>query len=92
MTNPAVSRPIAGRLSYASQPQPGTIVGPKDVTREWLVVLGPDPDNPAKTLIGYATQAELNQAAGRMTKLGLPPRSLVERDTYRAFVAQGGPR
>lgn len=48
-------RPIAGRLNGIT-PEPGTILGPKAVTREYVVVLGGDETG---VDVGYATHAEL---------------------------------
>ena len=50
-------RAIAGRLTYEVEPMPGTIVGPRGLTREWLTVL--DPDGQPGTPLGYATEEEL---------------------------------
>lgn len=67
MTN-QYGRPIAGRLNgiYA---EPGTILGPKEVTREYVVALDTDADG---TIVGYAQAAELSAAARR------DPQSIVE--------------
>jgi hypothetical protein len=50
-------RAIAGRLTYAEPPEPGTIVGPRGLTREWLVVLPADGE--PGTPVGYASPDEL---------------------------------
>jgi hypothetical protein len=56
-------RPIAGQLTYTDPPEPGTIIGPRGLTGEWLVVLESDllPGTP----IGYATEDELRAASAR---------------------------
>lgn len=61
-------RHIAGRLRYATPPEPGTILGPND-TREDLVVLGHDGD---RTLVGYATSEDLATAMRRSVLEGNP--------------------
>jgi hypothetical protein len=56
-------RHVCGRARYPSPPEPGTIVGPKDITRESLVVLAQDGE---WTLFGYATVGDLDDAARRL--------------------------
>lgn len=68
-------RLVAGRLRYPSPPEPGTIVGPKDITREHLVVLTTTPAG--WTLFGYASDADLTAALTHAYLDG--PRSLNER-------------
>ncbi len=69
-------RLVAGRLRYANPPEPGTILGPRDITRDYLVVIGQD--DAGLTLLGYATVDDLAAAAAR-TREGLPARSVAEQ-------------
>lgn len=57
-------RLVVGRTRYATPPEPGTVVGPRDITGEYLVVLGQDGEH---TQFGYATVDEQNAAAERRT-------------------------
>lgn len=52
-----VVRLVAARGRYPSPVEPGTIVGPRDITREHLVALTTTPDG--VTLFGWATSADL---------------------------------
>lgn len=79
MTN-QYGRPIAGRLNGIDA-EPGTILGPRAVTREWLVVIDRDERG---VILGYAQEGELAAAV-----LVANPRSVVEAN-WRAAVAQGG--
>jgi len=67
-------RLVAGRTRYSVAPLPGTIMGPRDTTREMLVVLGQDGEH---TLFGYATPADLEAADQRFAD-GTAPRSVTE--------------
>lgn len=71
-----MSRPVAGRVRYATPPEAGTLLGPKDTTREPMVVVGHDGDH---TLVGYATTADIMAAVQRMAD-GAAPRSIAEHD------------
>jgi hypothetical protein len=51
----------------------GTILGPKDITREWLVSLGTDEIG---TRLGYATEAEIQ--GGLMRCITGQPQSVAE--------------
>ncbi|MFG3710855.1 hypothetical protein [Micromonospora sp. NPDC047730] len=64
---------VAGRIRYATAPEPGTILGP-NATREHLVVLGQDGQD---TLLGYATDED-RSLAFRHALLGPGPRSVTE--------------
>lgn len=68
------ARPIAGRLRYAVPPEPGTILGPNWLG-ELVVALGPDAAG--RTVLGYATVAEVQAAAAAARDGG--PRSEAER-------------
>lgn len=70
-----MGRPIAGRLRYPTPPEPGTILGPTRITREFLVVLGQEPDG--RTLLGYAQRDELTTSAA-LVVAGGAPRSVAE--------------
>jgi hypothetical protein len=74
-------RYVATRYRYTSPPEPGTIVGPRDITREHLVALTTDPDG--WTLFGYATHKDLEAALTNAYLNG--PRSLNERVASRLF-------
>ena len=74
MTGTGTLRPVAGRLRYATQPEVGTIVGPTDITRELLVVIGHDD---GWTLFGYAQTNEVQAARQRIAD-GEAPRSVTE--------------
>ena len=75
------TRVSAGRLKLAVEP--GTILGPT-WTREWLVATGPDEEG--RTLLGYATQPDLDAAIERMNA-GEAPRSVAEWDWQRRVMA-----
>lgn len=82
-------RPIAGRLRFPSPPQPGTILGPKVITRELVVVLGQDEEG--FTVLGYAQYAELDAARDRVLEGDI--RSVTEwrsRASLHASVAAPG--
>jgi hypothetical protein len=68
------TRYVAGRLHLPGQPEPGTLLGPKDTTREHMVVIGQDGDD---TLVSYATAPEVAAAVQRMAD-GEAPRSIAE--------------
>lgn len=74
-------RLVAGRARYPSPVEPGTIVGPKDITREHLVAIGTDADG--MTLFGYATDADLTAALTNAYLNG--PRSTNEHKAARIF-------
>lgn len=57
----APRRPIAGRLNAVHAPA-GTILGPTDITREFLVVVDNDDDG---AILGYASRAEIDAIAER---------------------------
>ncbi len=62
-------RPVAGRLN-GIHAEVGTILGPKQVTREYVVVI----DNDERGIVvGYASAAEITAAANRDE-----PRSVTE--------------
>lgn len=69
-------RYVAGRLHLPEPPEPGTLLGPKDTTREHMVVIGQDG---ADTLVGYATAPEVEAAVQRMADGGAP-RSIAEHN------------
>lgn len=77
-------RLVAGRTRYRTPVEPGTIVGPKDTTREMLVALSTTEDG--WTLFGYATPADLLAVAGH------DPRSQAEaiRNRNGWIVSQRG--
>ena len=75
-------RPIAGRLNGIFA-EPGTILGPKVVTREYVVAIGTDKRG---TVVGYAMVHEIAEA----TRVD-DPRSVVEA-RWRAAGAAGGAR
>lgn len=64
------SKYVAGRLKYATPPEPGTILGPNQVG-EHLVVLATD-EATGESLIGYAGEPEVAAAMVR------DPQSLTE--------------
>lgn len=64
-----MKRYVAGRLNGVHA-EPGTILGPKDITREYMVVLANDERG---VTVGYATTDELAAAAGVES-----PRSVTE--------------
>lgn len=68
-----MARHIVGRLN-GIHAEPGTLVGPKDITEEWLVVLENDDK---ECTFGYATPDEL-AAVGKRLLAGEPPRSVAE--------------
>jgi hypothetical protein len=63
---------VVGRLKLDAEP--GTILGPKDITREWMVVLDRVDGGVS---VGYATVAELEAALQR------EPRSVAEVNLQR---------
>lgn len=65
-----LSRVPAGRVSGVFA-QPGTILGPKEVTREFVVVTSADSSGPSVE-VGYATEEDLSLPADRN------PRSVTE--------------
>lgn len=56
-----MTRYVAGRLNGIDA-EPGTILGPKDITREYMVVLDRDERG---VILGYATADDLQAAADR---------------------------
>lgn len=60
-------RPVIGTLKGCDAPV-GTILGPKDITREYLVIVGHTPDG---AQLGYATSSDLQG-------IGPDPRSVAE--------------
>lgn len=66
------TRYTAGRLNGVHA-EPGTLLGPKDITCEWMVVL--DNDDSGCT-VGYATADEITAASQRLATCG--PQSLAE--------------
>lgn len=87
MADPLPRRPIAGRLRYATQPEPGTIVGPL-WTGEFAVVLG-GPDADGMTVLGYAQTDELTRATAR-ERDGEPVRSVTEHVAHKARLTLKG--
>lgn len=73
-------RYVAARYRYTSPPEPGTIVGPRDITNEHLVALATEG---GVTLFGYATDGDLEAALTNAYVNG--PRSLNERVASRLF-------
>ena len=64
---------VAGRLTYPTLPELGTVVGPNSLG-EYLVVIGQD--GPV-TQLGYATTDEI-RAAAELLAAGAAPRSVTE--------------
>lgn len=72
---------VAARGRYPSPVEPGTIVGPRDITREHLIALKTEPDG--WTLFGYATDADLAAALANAYEHG--PRSVNEHIARQVF-------
>lgn len=73
ITTDTGTRHVAGRLTYPTPPELGTILGPNTLG-EYLAVIGQDGPT---TLLGYATRDELAAAAETLTG-GAAPRSVTE--------------
>lgn len=73
-----MSRAVAGHLTGVQAPV-GTILGPKEVTREYVVVI--DTDDRGVT-VGYATAEEIRATLTR------EPRSVAEHRIRQAFSAE----
>lgn len=74
---------IAGRLAGV-QAEPGTVLGPKDITREWMVVVASDEDG---SDLGYAQTSDLDAAAvAAMVERG--PRSVAEARMVQGWQAE----
>lgn len=73
-----MSRHVAGYLNGVDDIRPGTIVGPKDTTGEYLVALefGENDFQMDRTSFAYATQEEILLAVARAA--GGDPWSLAE--------------
>jgi hypothetical protein len=69
-----MARHVAGRLHLPEPAEPGTLLGPKDTTREHMVVIGQDGDD---TIVTYATAPDIAAAVQRMADGGAP-RSIAE--------------
>lgn len=69
------------RLLYPDPPPAGTLLGPNRLG-ELLVVLGPDPDDPAWVLVGWATVPHIEAAVKR------DPASLAELRDPRVLRAR----
>lgn len=76
MSNP-YGRPVAGRLNGIHAPI-GTILGPKDVTREYVVVIADDEEG---VVVGFASTTEILAV---MTGAAGDPRSVTEAEMVRA--------
>ena len=72
---------MAGRLN-GIHAEPGTLFGPKQTTREWMVCVDNDDSG---CLVGYATPAEIEAARLRLVE-GLDPRSVTEARWTRSVV------
>lgn len=72
-----------GSLCYPTPPEPGTVVGPHPITREWLTVIGTDKDG--RTWLGPSTRDDLDA-------LPAEPRSLSEILLARLRPAADGAR
>lgn len=74
-----MSRYVAGVMrGLPADTQPGTLLGPKDITRETMVVVGPADDGRGVKL-GYATTDEIEAALSQPE-----PRSVTEARIRRS--------